>query len=124
MSELISYNKCGEFLDEVLKLDQNIRLTAIHDGRFKAKYQSGIDGYFEKKEIKSSLIEAQRRWDSRKKMSFKIGAPKFAMAQYGKVIRITIPLGTEGVILVTTELDVDVNKLVEEIIEIRTKFFS
>ena len=57
-------------------------------------------------------------------MSFKIGAPRFAMAQYGKVIRITIPLGNEGVILVTTELDVDVNKIVEEIIEIRTKFFS
>jgi len=46
------------------------------------------------------------------------------MAQYGKVIRITIPLGNGGVILVTTELDVDVNKIVEEIIEIRTKFFS
>jgi hypothetical protein len=124
ISELISYNEYGEFLDEVLKLDQNIRLTAIHDGQFKAKYQKGVDWYFNREEIKSSLIEAQNRWDLRKKMSFKIGAPKFAMAQYGKVIRITIPLGNEGVILVTTELDVDVNKLVEEIIEIRTKFFS
>ena len=124
MSELISYNECGEFLDEVLKVDQNIRLTAIHDGQFKAKYQKGIEGYFDKEEIKSSLIEAQNRWDLRKKKSFKIGAPKFAMAQYGKIIRITIPLGNEGVILVTTELGVDVNKLVEEIIEIRTKFFS
>ncbi len=124
MSELISYNECGEFLDEVLKVDQNIRLTAIHDGQFRAKYQKGIDGYFDKEEIKLSLIEAQNRWDLRKKMSFKIGEPKFAMAQYDKVIRITIPLGNEGVILVTTELDVDVNKLVEEIIEIRTKFFS
>ncbi len=124
MSELINYNEYGEFFDEVLKLDQNIRLTAIHDGRFKAKYQNGIDGYFDREEIKSSLIEAQNRWDLRKKMSFKIGAPKFAMAQYGKIIRITIPLGNEGVILVTTELGMDVNKLVEEIIEIRTKFFS
>ena len=124
MSELISYNECGEFLDEVLKVDQNIRLTAIHDGQFRAKYQKGIDGYFDRDEIKLSLIEAQKRWDLRKKVSFKIGEPKFAMAQYDKVIRITIPLGNEGVILVTTELDVDVNKLVEEIIEIRTKFFS
>ena len=124
MSELINYNEYGEFFDEVLKLDQNIRLTAIHDGRFKAKYQNGIDGYFDKEEIKSSLIEAQNRWDLRKKMSFKIGEPKFAMAQYGRVNRITISCGNEGVILVTTELGMDVNKLVEEIIEIRTKFFS
>ena len=124
MSELVSYDKCGEFFDEVLSLDQSIRFTAIHDGRFRAKYQKGIEGYFEKEEIKSSLIEAQSRWDSRNKMSFKIGAPKFAMAQYGKINRITIPLGNEGVILVTTELDVDVNKLVEGVIEIRTRFFS
>ena len=46
------------------------------------------------------------------------------MAQYGKVNRITIPLGQEGVILVTTELDVDVKKLVDSIIEIRTRFFG
>ncbi len=123
MSELISYNEYSEFFDDVLKLDKNIRLTAIHDGRYRAKYQKGIEGYFEKEEIKSSLIEAQSGWDSRHKMSFKIGAPKFAMAQYGKINRITIPLGNEGVILVTTELDVDVNKLVEAIIEIRTRFF-
>ena len=57
-------------------------------------------------------------------MSFKIGSPKFAMAQYGKVNRITIPLGQEGVILVTTELAVDVKKLVDSIIEIRTRFFG
>ena len=46
------------------------------------------------------------------------------MAQYDKIIRITIPLDSEGIILVTTELDVDVNKLVEKIIEVRTRFFS
>ena len=124
MSELQSYNKYGEFFDQVLELDKSIRLTAIHDGQFKAKYQKGIDGYFDSEEIKSSLIEAQHRWDLRKKMSFKIGAPKFAMAQYDKVIRMTIPLGNEGVILVTTELDANVKKLVEEIIEIRTRFFE
>ena len=124
ISELINYQRYTEFFDEVLQLDQNIRLTAIHDGRFKAKYQNGVDGYFEEEEIKSSLIEAQNRRDFRKKLSFKIGAPKFAMAQYGKVNRITIPLGQEGVILLTTELDVNVKKLVDSVIEIRTKFFG
>ena len=66
-----------------------------------------------------NLSEAQKRWDYRKKLSFKIGEPRYAMAGYGKVNRITFPLGDEAVILVTTELDVYVNKLVDEIIEIR-----
>ncbi len=121
-SEIVSPVEYGKFFDKVLKLDQNIRLTAIHDGQFKAKYQNGVDRYFKEEEIKSLLNEAQDRWDFRKKSSFKIGSPKFAMAQYGKVNRITIPLGKEGVILVTAELAVDVKKLVDLIIEIRNSF--
>ena len=62
--------------------------------------------------------------DLSKKMSFKIGEPKFAIAQYGKVNRITIPLDNDGVVLVTSELDADINKLVDGIIEIRTSFFD
>ena len=36
------------------------------------------------------------------------------MAQYGKVNRITISHGDDGVILMTTELDVDIDKLVDK----------
>lgn len=112
------------FLDEAMKLDPNIRLMAIYDGRFKAKFREGIKRYFEDEEIKSSLVEAQNRWNSRKKMSFKIGKPKFAMAQYGKVNRITISQGDDGIILMTTELDVDINKLVDKVIETRIRFLD
>jgi peroxiredoxin len=65
------------------------------------------------------LSEAQKRWAFRKKLSFKIGEPKFAMAEYAKVNRITFPLDNDGIILVTTELGVDVSKLVDKVIEIR-----
>jgi hypothetical protein len=119
VSELISHYDCENFFDEVLKLDENIRYVAIYDGQYHAKLRDGIQRYFTDEEIKSSLSEAQNRWAFRKKISLKIGAPIFAMAQYAKVNRITFPLGNEAVILVTTELGVDVSKLVDEIIEIR-----
>ncbi len=102
-----------------MKIDPNIRSVAIYDGQFKAKLRNGVQRYFEDEEIKSLLVEAQNRWDFRKKMSFKIGAPIFAMTRYAKVNRITFPLDNEAIILVTTELDVDINKLVDRIIEIR-----
>jgi len=124
MSELVSPEEYGKFFDEVMKLDKNIRYAAIYDGHLNAKFRNGIQGYFKEEEIKSSMSEALDRWSSRKKMSFKIGEPKFAMAQYGSVIRITISCRNEGVILVTTELDVDVNELVDKIIGIRTRFFG
>ena len=119
MSELISHSDCETFFDEVLKLDEKIRYVAIYDGQYHAKFRDGVQGYFKEEEIKSSLSEAQNRWAFRKKLSFTVGVPRFSMTQYAKVNRITFPIGNEGVILVTTELDVDINKLVDEIIEIR-----
>ncbi len=119
MSALISHSDCEKFFDEVLKLDENIRFAAIYDGEYHAKLRDGIQRFFTDEEIKSSLTEAQNRWAFRKKMSLKIGAPIFAMTQYAKVNRITCPLDNDAVILVTTELDVDIDKLVDEIIEIR-----
>ena len=124
MSELIGHIEYGKFFDQVIKLDKSVRFVAIYDGQFHAKFRNGIHGYFQDEEIKESLSKAQKRWDSRKKMSLKIGEPKFAMAQYDKVSRITISLDNYGVILVTTEIDVDVNKLVDGIIDIRARFFE
>ena len=123
MSELASSKDYTKFFDQVMKLDPNIRLVAIYDGQFKAKLKDGIQRYFEDEEIKSTLSEAQKRWDSRNQMSLKVGDPKFAMAQYGKVNRITIPLD-DGVILMTTELDVDINELTDKVIETRVRFFD
>ena len=39
--------------------------------------------------------------------------------KYAKVNRITFPLDNDGIVLVTTELGVDVSKLVDKVIEIR-----
>jgi len=123
MSELARSVNYAKFFDGVMKLDPNIMMVAIYDGLFKAKVRDGIQRYFEDEEIKSSLSEAQKRWASRKNMSCKIGEPKFAMAQYGNVNRITIPLD-DGVILLTTELGVDINELTDKVIETRIRFLD
>ena len=124
MLELVNHIDYGNFFDKVMELDPNIRFVATYDGQFNAKFREGVEGYFKDEEIKSSLSKAQKRWDSRKQMGLKIGDPKYAMAQYGKVNRITIPLDNDGIILVTTEIDVDINKLVTEIIDTRNEFFN
>jgi len=46
------------------------------------------------------------------------------MAKYGKVYRIIIPAGIAGVIIVTTELTVNVEEIVEKIREIRDKYYQ
>ena len=124
MSKLVNNVDYGKFFDRVMELDPTIRLVAIYDGRFRAKSRDGMQRNLEDDEIKSSMVEAQNRWIYRKKMSSKIGEPKFAMAQYGKVNRITMPLDDSGVILLTTELDADINGLTDKVLETRIRFLD
>ena len=122
MLELV--NKYGEFFDRILDVDEKVRFAAIHDGQFKGKYQKGVNGYSTDDEIKLTLSEAHQRWDSRQKESFRLGEPKFAMAQYEKINRITMPLRNKGIILITTEIDADIKKIIDEIIEIRIRLLD
>jgi len=57
-----------------------------------------------------------------KKLQEKIGKPIFALAKYEKIYRVTIPIGGAGLILITTELDADVIKIVNKILEIKNKY--
>ena len=124
MSKLVSNLDYGQFFDRVMKIDPNIRLVAAYDGQFRAKLREGIRRNLSDEEIKSSMIDAQNRWILRKNMSFKIAEPKFAMAQYGRVNRITIPLDDDRVILLTTDLDVDINELADKVIETHIRFLD
>jgi len=46
------------------------------------------------------------------------------MAKYGKVYRITIPVGKAGLILVSTELNVNIEEIVEKVRETRDKNYQ
>jgi hypothetical protein len=109
--------------DEVLNCDNQIRYVGIYDyGELYDKMKSGISSYLTKEETEVSLSQAIYRWSTRKKTSAKIGKPIFAMAKYGKIFRITIPIGGAGLILISTELSANVNGIVDKILAIQSKY--
>ena len=109
--------------DEVLNCDNQIRYVGIYDyGELYDKMKTGISSYLTKEETEVSLSQAIYRWSTRKKTSSKIGKPIFAMAKYEKIFRITIPIGGAGLILISTELNVNVNDIVDKILSIQSKY--
>jgi len=44
------------------------------------------------------------------------------LAKYEKIYRVTIPIGGAGLILITTELDADIIKIVDKILKIKNKY--
>ncbi|NIM25209.1 MAG: hypothetical protein GTN97_00355 [Nitrosopumilaceae archaeon] len=96
---------------------------AIYDGHFKAKYQKGIKGKIKEEEIRNSLAEAHLRWDFRKKWNYRIGKPSYSIEKYDKINRVTIPLEEQGLVLITTETNLNVQDLIPKINKICRMFF-
>ena len=109
--------------DEILECDNKIRYVGIYDyGELYDKVQSGKKSLLSREETELSLSQAVYRWSTRKKTADKIGKPIFALAKYEKIFRLTIPIGGAGLILISTELDADVNNIAEKILKIIDKY--
>jgi hypothetical protein len=111
--------------DEILECDKDIRYVGVYDyGELYDKMKSGLKSHLSREETEMSLSQAVYRWSTRKKTADKIGKPIYALAKYEKIYRVTIPISGAGLILISIELNADVNMIVEKIITIKNKHSS
>jgi hypothetical protein len=109
--------------NEILECNKKIRYVGMYDyGELYGKMRPGLKNYLSREETVLSLSHAVYRRSTRKKISEKIGKPIFALAKYEKIYRITIPIGGAGLILISTELEADVNEIVEKTLKIKNKY--
>jgi len=109
--------------DKILECDNKIRYVGVYDyGELYDKMRPGLKSHLSREETELSLSQAIYRWSTRKKTAGKIGSPVFALAKYGKIYRVTVPIGGAGLILITTELDADVLGIVDKILKIKNEY--
>jgi hypothetical protein len=61
-------------------------------------------------------LQALARWSLRNSLAPKIGKGKYAMAEYQKIKRITVPLENYHLILITTEIEADHGKIIDTVL--------
>ena len=111
--------------NEILECDKDIRYVGIYDyGELYDKMKPGLKSHLSREETEMSLSQAVYRWSTRKKTADKIGKPIYALAKYEKIYRVTVPIGGAGLILISIELNADVNMIIEKIITIKNKHSS
>ena len=111
--------------NEILVCDKKIRYVAIYDfGELTDKIRPGLKNHLTREETVMSLSQAVYRWSTRKKTVTKIGKPIFALTKYEKIFRITMSIEGAGLILISTELDIDMNGIVEKILKIRNQYWK
>src|SRR5919112_6248226 len=107
----------GSLCKDILDLDQNIRFAGVSDETGEIRYggqRQGVSNLLSSEETKRSNLQALARWALRNALSPKVGKGRYAMAEYEKVKRITIPLKDNSfLILVTTEVNADHSRTIE-----------
>ena len=108
----------GKLCKEILNLDPKIRFAGICDDTGEIKYggqREGVKNLLSPEETKKSNLQALARWGLRNALAPKVGKGRYAMAEYEKIKRITIPLEDDDLLLVTTEVEVDHGKIINDV---------
>jgi hypothetical protein len=83
----------------------------------------GVKNLISPDESKKSNLQAMARWGLRNSLATKVGRGRYAMAEYEKIKRITIPLGIDHVMLITTEETANHMEIINNILK-RTEYLE
>lgn len=103
---------------KVLKLSPSVRVVTICDMNGKLVYHArrkSVKNALSPAESKESLKMSARNMTTRKKLGRKLGACKYALAEYAKVKRLVMPAGSKHLIYVTCSPAYDHNKIVRKV---------
>ena len=85
----------GRLVDMMLEANKNVRYACICDSEGKILWNSrrkDIESLITLEETKASVKQACENWSGRDELSEKIGKGRFALVDYEKLKRITVPL--------------------------------
>jgi hypothetical protein len=106
---------------DILNLAPDIRFAGICDDTGEIKYggqREGVTNLLSSDETKRSNLQALARWGLRNSLAPKIGSGRYAMAEYEKIKRITFPLENHHLLLITTEVNADHNKIIGSVLQL------
>lgn len=119
--ETTESKKYYDLYQHIQNLDSKIRFVTIIDYQGRLVFggqKEGVTNYLKPDYQKESLRHALDAWKLRDKFTDFIGKGRYAVAEYEKIKRITIPFESDKIIYVTTEPDADHDALIKNILEL------
>lgn len=111
-----------QFVEGVLEINPKIRFAAIYfEGNFYSRLREGLTSFLSKEETEESMRHSVMRMKLRQKLTQRIGGIHYAMAKYDKTVRLTMPLGNDGLIMVSIETGSPFDNIAEEIIKFKNQ---
>ena len=77
--------------------------------------RQGVTDLLTPDESKKSLELAIKAWKTRSELAPKIGRGKYVLAEYERIMRITMPLGENHIVYITTEVQADDKGIIDKV---------
>ncbi|MGB0028361.1 MAG: hypothetical protein WBP64_16110 [Nitrososphaeraceae archaeon] len=106
---------------DILNSDPKVRFAGVCDDTGEIKYggqREGVKNLLMPEETKKSNLQALARWGLRNSVAPRVGKGRYAMAEYEKIKRITFPLESDHLLLVTTEVEGDHNNIIHNVLKL------
>ena len=106
----------------LFKISKSIRFVTVSDKSGKVLFSAhprSVRSKLSKQESRSSLSAAAKMWKVRRQLTRKLGPCRYVVAEYGKVKRITMPIGKNHMLFVTTSANFDHNKVIRRVRKMR-----
>ena len=110
--------------EKAMKISPAVRYATITDlnGRIKSSgHRKGVKNLLTAQESLKSLKTSANIWKERNRLSRKIGKGKYALAEYGKIKRIVIPLEKGHLLYLTTSARADHSKILRKATRLKLK---
>lgn len=107
-----------ELCKKIFDIDNQIRFVAVYNSkieRIAGGMRDGTKTLIPESITKLTVEQSFMRWRTRLEMKGWIGMPKYAFAEYDKIKRFTFHVNHEKLLLVSTELGVSNDFLIENI---------
>ena len=105
----------------ILQMDSKVRFAGICNVTGERKHggqKEGIKDILTNEETRKLNLQALEGWGLRKSLSTKTAIGKYAMTEYEKIKRITIPLDDEYLLLITTDVEADHAQIIINVLKL------
>jgi len=104
----------------IFEIDPKIRAVLIYhtSGELLAGgMRPGVESYLPREEITKSTQNAFSRWKRREELSHFLGPGKYTLTEFEKVKRITFPLETSALLMMSMEVESNHDMIIQKILE-------
>jgi len=113
--------KYNVLLETIMSSDKDIRFSLISDkygNVITCRHRKGENNFLTEDETTDSLHYSVESWKIRKQHAKKIGMGKYALVEYEKITRLTMPIDEDNLLLVTADSTKSPMKIIDHILSI------